>query len=671
MVEQVVTNPVQWYTQDPWKAYMSWFSPRWAQPIEDFDPAEWVEKLKRGGFRIAVLHCKHHDGICFFESKYREKQPKRDYIAEFTAEAHQQGLRVMAYYSVTIDVWSAEVHPDWRCVDREGMAHEFGAPYPVDHGVCCVNNPGFRALILGQMEEILETAEPDGFWLDSMEYPRDGCFCDYCRQAFADTHGGADLAEAWGTDQTRRWSRDYLLDLMRSIREIADRGGVRRPLVYNGCGSNLLPGFDEIDALCDSLSAEADAPETKSFAPRFLAPRKKPEHNFEHYTPVSDSVNSWTTRPTNMLLSEAALLTAHGGSVVGGFDVTPGGFFSGHQMDELGQVGAFLRERQEYVINTEPVYDVGLLIPFAREYNPAWPLTLLRHHVPFGVVLPDRIDIDRYRLLIVEDGFPLENATLDALETFVSGGGSLLVDGRVLSAHPPQRLMNLLGLSGATGTGFSTNYVGDLHGDVIGEMSREPVRSDGAAWKLELADAESLARYVYPIAERSRETYIWWGPNPPRPAPSSDVAITRNRVGNGSAVCMGYPIAEADQPESRHRHRLVLMVENLIHLLIEEPLLRSEAPSGVEVIVNRQGNRHIVHFVNRYPILTGLNDRPGNLPSLANVTVWINENRVGKVRRILRAPRDREIGLERNGSWVRLRAKELAIQESFILEHSN
>jgi len=106
-------------------------------------------------------------------------------------------------------------------------------------------------------------------------------------------------------------------------------------------------------------------------------------------------------------------------------------------------------------------------------------------------------------------------------------------------------------------------------------------------------------------------------------------------------------------------------------LLIEEPLLRSEAPSGVEVIVNRQGNRHIVHFVNRYPILTGLNDRPGNLPSLANVTVWINENRVGKVRRILRAPRDREIGLERNGSWVRLRAKELAIQESFILEHSN
>ncbi len=660
MNDQGIRNSTQWYTQDPWKAYMSWFSPRWAQPIEDFDPAEWVEKLKRGNFRIAVLHCKHHDGICFFKSRFRDKQPARDYIAEFTAEAHRQDLRVMAYYSTTIDVWSAEVNPDWRCVDREGTPHPFGAPYPVDHGVCCVNNPGFRALILGQMEEILENADPDGFWLDSLEYPRDGCFCSDCRRAFADATGGTDLADAWGTEQTRLWSRDYLLDLMRSIREIANRGGVRRPLVYNGCGSNILPGFDAIDALCDSLSAEADAPETKSFAPRFLAPRKKPEHNFEHYTPVSDSVNTWTTRPTNMLLSEAALLTAHGGSVVGGFDVTPGGFFSGHQMDELGKVGAFLRERQEYLVNAEPVYDVGLLVPVAREYDPAWPLTLLRHHVPFGVVLPDRLDIDRYPLLILEKGFPLDDGTLGAMERFVSGGGSLLVDGQVLSTDPPQRLLNLLGLSGTTGTGFSTNYVSDPSG--------EPVRSDGTAWKLETADAEPMAHYVYPIAERSRETYIWHGPNPPRLAQSSDVAITRHRVGKGLAACMGFPIAEHDQHESQHRHRLVLLVENLIDSLIKEPLLRSEAPSGVEVVVNRQGDRHIVHLVNRYPILTALNDRPGNPPSLANVTLWMNENRIGKVQGILRAPGGRTIDLERDGSWVRLTAPELVNQEIFALE---
>ena len=77
MNDQGIRNSTQWYTQDPWKAYMSWFSPRWAQPIEDFDPAEWVEKLKRGNFRIAVLHCKHHDGICFFKSRFRDKQPAR------------------------------------------------------------------------------------------------------------------------------------------------------------------------------------------------------------------------------------------------------------------------------------------------------------------------------------------------------------------------------------------------------------------------------------------------------------------------------------------------------------------------------------------------------------------------------------------------------------------
>jgi alpha-L-fucosidase len=88
-------SSLHWYTQDPWKAYLSWFSPRWAQPIDEFDPEDWVVKLKRGGFRIAVLHAKHHDGICFFQSKYRYKNPPRDYFAEFVEAAHKQDIRVM------------------------------------------------------------------------------------------------------------------------------------------------------------------------------------------------------------------------------------------------------------------------------------------------------------------------------------------------------------------------------------------------------------------------------------------------------------------------------------------------------------------------------------------------------------------------------------------------
>ena len=55
---------VEWYTKDPRKAYISWFSARWAMPRERFDAVEWFDKLKRGGLRVAVMHTKHHDGVC-------------------------------------------------------------------------------------------------------------------------------------------------------------------------------------------------------------------------------------------------------------------------------------------------------------------------------------------------------------------------------------------------------------------------------------------------------------------------------------------------------------------------------------------------------------------------------------------------------------------------------
>ena len=70
-----VLNMSTWYTQDRWKAYISWFSPQWAMLRDEFDAGEWVDKLERGGFRVVVMHVKHHDGVCFYPSKYRDDPP--------------------------------------------------------------------------------------------------------------------------------------------------------------------------------------------------------------------------------------------------------------------------------------------------------------------------------------------------------------------------------------------------------------------------------------------------------------------------------------------------------------------------------------------------------------------------------------------------------------------
>ena len=266
---------------------------------------------------------------------------------------------------------------------------------------------------------------------------------------------------------------------------------MHRPVVYNGCGTDLNLGFSEVDKFFDNLSSEADATFTKSVAPRVLSLRRKAEDLSEHYTPVSDTVNSWTTRPLNRLLVEGATLIAHGGSILGGFDVSPSGAVSERQMDILGEVGKYVRARQPYITNATPVYDVGLLLKNARQLDPSWVLTLLHHQVPFGIVIRDRVELSPFKLVIVDEGFPLNDDVLDRLEAFVQGGGNLIIDGRVLAEHPADRLLTLLGLHSVQGTGFETNYLGDFSTG-LGENDDHRVRTDGAAWKLEPAGAEPL-----------------------------------------------------------------------------------------------------------------------------------------------------------------------------------
>ena len=107
----------------------------------------------------------------------------------------------------------------------------------------------------------------------------------------------------------------------------------------------------------------------------------------------------------------------------------------------------------------------------------------------------------------------------------------------------------------------------------------------------------------------------------------------------------------------------------LISYLEEEPLVSSETPPEVEVIVNKQGERHIVHMLNHYGDMTHIYDRRYDVPKLANVSIWINEKRIGSIKKIIRVPDNEEMKIERDGSWVHLLAGELAIQEIFVIEH--
>ena len=691
-----------WYTQDRWKAYVSWFSPPWAMPRDEFDAGAWADKLERGGFRVVVMHVKHHDGVCFYPSKYRVEQPERDFFGEFAAEAHRRGMHVVAYYSVVPDEWSAREHPDWCCVHRDGTPVQINwSPFPI--GVCCVNNPGYRELVRRQLEEVQTKYNTDGFWLDIF-WNDSPCFCQHCERAFLEHSGGKALREQWpaagpaswwplsassgipdelwltASADLKLWWRDSFLSLFRDVKKIASRDGAERPVTYNLAGRARALGYERIDEECATHSVEAHDPLGKSLNARLLDHRDKP---FEFYSPGAVGVDCWTFRPVNLLLLEAAIVGAHGGSLLTGFDVRPSGYFSGAQMDVLGEIGSYLRAREPYFAGSEPLYDAGVLLARggARDLEiqlgqrGGWPAALLADQVAFAILAPETDDLAPYRLVIVDEDMPMDGELAGRLENYVEQGGNLIGvqdAAGFRDRHEDFLLSGVLGIEPERHVEFESVYLDGIDRRISSALGSEPVRSDGRAWKIRTVTAEPLAYYTYPIARWSRETHLWAGPNPPGQDTSRDAAVTLNRFGRGKAVYVGCPLRkfkrfESGREDSPNARELLQVGKNLAAFLIEDPLIRSEAPSAVEVVVNRQGNRYIVHFLNHYAGVSSLHDRAHAGPVLSDVGVWLNQSRIGRVKRIIPVPCGEETEVETDGNWVRVAVPQLGIHEMVMV----
>ena len=86
--------------------------------------------------------------------------------------------------------------------------------------------------------------------------------------------------------------------------------------------------------------------------------------------------------------------------------------------------------------------------------------------------------------------------------------------------------------------------------------------------------------------------------------------------------------------------------------LVARPLYRTDAPAGVEVVFNRQGDRYIVHFLNYYAAMD-------NTPSTAKMVrlgrfgFEVSARRIPKIERAFLAPNDGKVPFQRNGDcWT-------------------
>jgi hypothetical protein len=677
------------------KVHVMFMSPPWASDRgSGFDPERFADSVAAAGITLVEFYCKDHNGVCYYPA---DGAPpfERDLVAELVTALHARDIKLVAYVSAGYDAHALAQHPDWRIVDRDGRPRVLAPPL----AMACARS-AYRPFLLRQVEQLVGPYPIDGLWVDilPLAWPSQmtdshretpgaetdffmvhdmplPCYCPACRAQFRDERGRPLPVEPAG-DELRElfdFEVEGVRRLLSDLRDILRRHHPDAPFTYNGAGS---PG-DPLD-LGDLVSIESHAPEypLSSFVARWARGRGRAS---ETLTP--GGLEGWFTpqpKPVSLIRLEAAIPLAQGRSAVSGVPVAADGGVDLARVAETGAAYPVAGALRDSLRSPESVAEVLI----ASTVDPArapehwgpmtrsllsWHRALMARHVQYDIA-PLADDLSAYRVVILPGQLAMSDADAERVRRYVDGGGSLVcTDDTSLHDEQGRRrdelaLGDVLGVRLLGRLGSRLGYVRLLDAGLVSAVTdawmlvkREPLRVDVPGRDVQAVAAAPDLGPIDPVD-------VGWA------YPSADETtalpfIVSGPFGNGVAT---YVAGSLDDPPrvvgGPDREMEAAWVRQLCGALVvrrlPDPVLTTDAPSSVEVVLNRHPWGLAVHLIDHaVGSPAWLVPEP---PILRDVTVRLDQARLGSLTEA-RSADGRALETRTEGSILVIRIPELSV----------
>ncbi|MBN1290218.1 MAG: hypothetical protein JXB48_00130 [Candidatus Latescibacteria bacterium] len=388
--------------------------------------------------------CKGHAGISSYPTKVGHPAPGfvRDQLRIWRDVTARRGVALYMHYSGVWDSEAVKNHPEWARINEKGET---------DNRLTSVYGPYVDKLLIPQIEELIDEYNIDGIWIDGECWAVERDYGENVIRKFREKTGITTVPRnpedpyyfeftEFNRDGFRNYFNHYVTEIHKHAPDFQIAG--------NWAYSSLMPepAVINVDFISGDFSAR-NSVNAGRLEGRAMVHQGKPWDLMAWSFTWDPGI--YSTKSIAQLKREAATVIALGGGFQAYFPQNRDGSVRQWEWDMnlMGEIAKFCRERQEFCHKAEPVPQIGLLYSgsalyrindkmfssWKGELNPMKGIlqSLLDSQNSVEIVMEHHLTgrmLD-YPLIVMPEWEYLEPKFKSELIAYVNKGGNLLIIG--------------------------------------------------------------------------------------------------------------------------------------------------------------------------------------------------------------------------------------------------